>query len=162
MTTPEQHPHSGSFTSKAAAAHRMRNLDLAAELVRTTGDQGLTVKEFRQATGLHHGVASALLSHLHKSGAVARLSETRARCHVYVAPEYILGRDTQPHGGRVVERDVAIKQVEAVRALHHSEIITEFGIPVFDEFDRPYRTYRGCRRCRVDWPCPTGQAVGLT
>lgn len=61
-------------------------------------ERGLTVAEFREMLGVHHGAASAALSALHKVGKLARLTEVRGRCHVYVAPEFINARETQPHG----------------------------------------------------------------
>lgn len=59
------------------------------------GASGLTVKELRDITGWHHGSVSACLTNLHKAGAIARLSEVRDRCKVYVAPEYVEGRETE-------------------------------------------------------------------
>lgn len=50
------------------------------------GEAGLTVTELIALTGWHHGSASAALSTLHRSGAVARLNEKRDGHAVYVAP----------------------------------------------------------------------------
>jgi hypothetical protein len=49
---------------------------------------------------MHHGQASGALSVLHKEGRIARLTERRNRCAVYVLPEYVQGRETSPHGGK--------------------------------------------------------------
>lgn len=66
--------------------------------VRLHGHYGYTVRELRAITGWHHGQASSVLSVLHKDGRLARLAESRNRCRVYVLPEYVDGRDTEPHG----------------------------------------------------------------
>lgn len=60
-------------------------------------EQGITVAELRD-TNLHHGRVSGALSVLHKVGKLARLTETRGRCKVYVLPEYVNDRPTEPHG----------------------------------------------------------------
>lgn len=64
------------------------------------GEHGGTWAEVAKATGQHHGGASGALSALHKEGRVARLTERRGRCSVYVLPEYVAGRETEPHGRR--------------------------------------------------------------
>lgn len=61
-------------------------------------EYGITVTELRGITGWHHGTASGTLSVLHKAGRIARLTDKRERCHVYVLPEYVDGRETQSHG----------------------------------------------------------------
>lgn len=58
---------------------------------------GLTVKDVREATRWHHGVASSVLTTLHIAGRIARLTEKRDRCHVYVLPEYVNGRTLSPY-----------------------------------------------------------------
>jgi len=60
-------------------------------------EKGITVAELRDAS-LHHGRVSGALSVLHKVGKLARLTETRGRCKVYVLPEFVNGRPTEPHG----------------------------------------------------------------
>lgn len=60
--------------------------------------RGATWQEVALAIGLHHGAASGALSVLHKTGHIARLAETRTRCKVYVLPQYVLDRPTEPHG----------------------------------------------------------------
>lgn len=73
-------------------------------LATMTHDNGITVAELRAATGWHHGVASSTLSTLHKAGRIARLAEKRNRCHPYVLPDQVNGRDTQPQGTNQRER----------------------------------------------------------
>lgn len=101
---------SGSDTSKARAvtADRdgttsARQLEAVSELHKS-GFHGLTWKEISEITGWHHGQASGVLSVLHKEGRIARLAESRLRCKCYVLPEYVNGRETEPHGR--VKRDV--------------------------------------------------------
>jgi hypothetical protein len=64
------------------------------------GPLGLTVAKLRSLTGWHHGQASSVLSTLHKEGVIARLEEKNNRCHVYVLPENVGDRPTQPFGRR--------------------------------------------------------------
>lgn len=66
--------------------------------VRHRGSYGMTVAEVRDTSGWHHGTASGVLSVLHMVGRLERLVEKRGRCHVYVHPDFVQGRDTQPHG----------------------------------------------------------------
>jgi hypothetical protein len=61
-------------------------------------ETGVTVAKMRENTGLHHGQASSALSVLHKEGRIARLTERRDRCAVYVLPEYVNGRETAAPG----------------------------------------------------------------
>lgn len=62
------------------------------------GTTGATWAELANVYGWHHGQASGALSTLHKSGLVARLAERRQRSHVYVLPQHVADRPTQPHG----------------------------------------------------------------
>lgn len=95
---------SGSDTSKARAVEADRDGTTTARQMRTltllrdAGVTGLTWKEMSDITGEHHGQVSGSLSNLHKEGLIARLSESRLRCKVYVLPEHVNGRDTEPFG----------------------------------------------------------------
>lgn len=62
------------------------------------GVHGMTWKELADFYDWHHGTASGVLSVLHKAGKIARLTERRNRCFVYVLNEYVNGRDTQEQG----------------------------------------------------------------
>jgi hypothetical protein len=93
----------GSETSKQAAldavihgtaSKRQRYILILAGRAK---ERGITVAELRDAS-LHHGRVSGALSVLHKTGKLARLSESRGRCKIYVLPEYVDGRITEPHG----------------------------------------------------------------
>ena len=84
--------------------------DLMAMLVRGTdrrsavrilldqrGAEGMTWSEVSQALGIHHGAASALLSHMHREQQIARLAlDHREGSSVYVLPQYVAGRQTLP------------------------------------------------------------------
>lgn len=60
-------------------------------------ERGVTVAELRDGN-LHHGRISSALSILHRVGKLCRLSEKRDRCHIYVLPEYVNGRQTDSYG----------------------------------------------------------------
>lgn len=95
---------SGSDTSEARAVtadatgvtgrRQARIVDLLSDL----GERGITWRELSDKTGEHHGTASGALSVLHKDGIIERLTETRDKCKVYVLPEYVDERETEPHG----------------------------------------------------------------
>jgi hypothetical protein len=55
--------------------------------------RGLTWKELGEIENIHAGQSSGVLSVLHKAGLIVRLKEKRNRCSVYVAPDYIRGRE---------------------------------------------------------------------
>lgn len=95
---------SGSDTSRERAVNRdttgitARSQAAVMRMVRAAGPAGVTWQELSNVTGWHHGTASGALSVLHKEGLLARLSERRNRCKVYVTPENLAGRDCEPHG----------------------------------------------------------------
>ena len=73
-------------------------------LVRAQREDGITWKELADRNGWHHGTASGVLSVLHKVGYLARLTEKRGRCHVYVVPDYINGREVSNYTPNVSAR----------------------------------------------------------
>lgn len=83
------------------------------------GLAGATWREIAEWQGLHHGQASGVLSGLHKVGKIARLTDRRDRCFVYVLPEYVEGRETQEQGKpkRAVLTDPEAAQVRYVRSV---------------------------------------------
>jgi hypothetical protein len=97
---------SGSDTSAARATSRDKSGKTAKTqekllaLVAGGYVYGVTVAEARDALeGIgHHGTISGALSNLHKAGPIDRLTTTRNRCKVYVLPENVRGRDTEPQG----------------------------------------------------------------
>ena len=60
-------------------------------------DVGMTWRDLADALGAHHGTASGALSALHKAGLIARLTETRRGCQVYVGLDHVNGRPLAPH-----------------------------------------------------------------
>lgn len=100
---------SGSDTSRARAVEAdtsgvtgQRQRDVLAFLA-GCGPWGVTWAELAHALDVHHGTASGVLSVLHKDNRLARLSLRRNRCKVYVLPEYVNGREIEPHGRRRAE-----------------------------------------------------------
>ncbi len=97
--------HSGSETSRdravAEAVNGVASVRQRFVLINAgrAGEKGITVAELRDSK-LHHGRISGSLSSLHKVGRLARLTETRDKCKVYVLPEYVRGRPTEPFGRR--------------------------------------------------------------
>jgi ribosomal protein S25 len=94
--------HSGTDTSQARSEREDSDGTTAhaqeAALHEAKRIRGITVKELRSWYKLHHGQASSALSTLHKKGLLARLSQVRDGCKVYVVPEFVAGRETEPHG----------------------------------------------------------------
>lgn len=93
---------SGSSTSRNRAKYldtsgitAQNQLAIIKELKKRKS-KGLIVHELRDVIGTHHGGRSGPLSNLHKAGYIARLKETRGRCHVYVLPQYINNRPIDP------------------------------------------------------------------
>lgn len=68
------------------------------------GSLGLTWKELADLHGWHHGTASGSLSVLHRTERIARLTERRNRCKVYVLPKHVDKRPTEPHRGNMTRR----------------------------------------------------------
>ena len=95
---------SGSRTSKARADSRDAdgttgaNQTTTLALLNNAGPHGLTWHELADTTGWHHGTASGVLSVLHKTGRIDRLTETRKRSKVYVSPAHVNGRPTETQG----------------------------------------------------------------
>lgn len=95
--------HSGTDTSQEAAVEEVESgrksyrEEKALDLLDREVEYGVTVAELRYFYGWHHGRASSTLSTLHKAGKIARLNERRGRCKVYVLPENVNGRETEPY-----------------------------------------------------------------
>jgi DNA-binding MarR family transcriptional regulator len=96
--------HSGSETSRARAVRddstgaTGKRQRLALSIIESNYEYGVTWKELATLMNLHHGSASGVLSVLHKTGHIARLTDTRHGCKVYVAMSSINGRATERHG----------------------------------------------------------------
>lgn len=72
------------------------------DLLEAAKEDGATWSEVASYLNTHHGVASGRLSLMHKDGQIARLSARRGGSKIYVLPEYINGRKTEPQGRGVV------------------------------------------------------------
>lgn len=72
--------------------------------IRRAGIDGLTWRELSEQTGWHHGTASGALSVLHKDGQIARLSERRDKCQIYVTRDNVLYRPTSDYTPNVSAR----------------------------------------------------------
>lgn len=103
--------HAGSETSRDRALREADDATTAARQVSTVTilrhaeERGITVKELREMRGWHHGQASGVLSVLDQAGVLARLTEKRNSCAVYVLAEYVLDRPTSPHGSTAAGRN---------------------------------------------------------
>lgn len=89
-------------TGSEASEERVRDMDangslpsyrdLTLEWLGARGAYGATQAELQARLSVGHGTASQVLSTLHQAERVQRLSSKRLRSHVYVLPEYTLGR----------------------------------------------------------------------
>lgn len=101
---------SGTDTSRGRAidndkqgktnARQQQTLDLLAKY----RDIGIIWADLERQFGWHHGIASSVLSVLHKEGIISRLSETRNKCKVYVLPAHVNDRPTEGHRPNVSAR----------------------------------------------------------
>jgi len=64
-------------------------------MLNATRERGMTWRDVSAVFETNHGSASGLLSRLHRAGQIIRLSEEREGSHVYVMPEWVLGRNTE-------------------------------------------------------------------
>lgn len=92
------------------------------------GVYGVTVKELREITGWHHGRASAALSVLHKEGRLARLTDRRDRCAIYVTLDDVRGRETAAH--RANKATVSVLTAYEMAVLRSVRPVIEGGYPV--------------------------------
>lgn len=156
--------HSGTDTSAARAQREdtdgttKRRQQRVLDMLGQAGTQGVTVKVLREATGWHHGQASAALSNLHQGGLIARLVEVRDRCKVYTLPTFVADRDTEPHGvrqskakGRKTQGQVTLtaREADALRRLF-SRASTEAVSTIVDVSD--LRLLTNALRLRDDKP----------
>lgn len=80
---------------------------------------GVTVGELAKFAQVHHGKASAALSVLHKTGYLARLSETRGGAKVYVDPAFTDDRETEKHGRPNRAAEVLQEKLDRIRREAH-------------------------------------------
>lgn len=130
---------SGSDTSKARAVTADSNGTTSKRqadtirLLAASGAEGVTVVELRQRYGWHHGQASGVLSVLHKEGVIARLHESRDRCKVYALPEFVNGRETEPHGRKPRAANPDPVPVHSPDGTYPSAVLSESDIRNCDE-----------------------------
>lgn len=110
-----------------------------------TQEFGVTWKELSESFDWHHGQASGVLSVLHKGGMIERLKHTRNKCSVYVLPEYVSGRVTEPHGNTKANSNQ--KALDAIRELHSKIEYSEIA----------KKSY--CQECQYEYPCDTIKLV---
>lgn len=82
------------------------------------GHAGLTVVDLRNDTGWHHGVASSVLTALHKDKKISRLVERRDRCKVYVLPDYVDYREESPYKPNSSHKDEVDRLEAGLNLLH--------------------------------------------
>ena len=94
---------SGSDTSRDRAeaedrdgitSHRQQ---AALTVIAASANDGVTWAELAASYKWHHGQASSVLSVLHKTGHIVRLTKRRGRSAVYVLPEWVQGRETSEY-----------------------------------------------------------------
>ena len=104
----------------------------ALELISRGASDGMTVMEFEEKLGIHHGQASSALSHLHRAGYVRRLKHRRKGQEIYVLPDYINGREESPYrprGGRKHPRFTEDEEVaKAMSAAGFTNIPSNFAL----------------------------------
>jgi hypothetical protein len=108
--------------------------------IRDKGTVGATSKELQRPFAWGHGQTSGACSVLHKTGHLARLTEKRDGYYVYVAPEFVGGRemgDYQPAAGpsdpvEVIRHVSTVEIREVPRVLSPDDV--EFVSKVFGAF----------------------------
>lgn len=95
---------------------------LVLSLLAKRGASGLTWREVSVLTDWHHGTASGVLSVLHKAERIARLTERRGKCLIYVLPEHVNGRETQKQNAKASARDLIALLAQVEDDLHHGRV----------------------------------------
>lgn len=88
-------------------------------------ERGMTWKELAEDMNWHHGQATAPLSVLHKEGRIARLTEKRDRCSVYVLPEHVAGRETAAHGRRKISEESCTQPECVAMEAMYADVVNE-------------------------------------
>lgn len=84
------------------------------DIVSSCGSRGITWRELSARQGWHHGTASGVLSVLHKTGHLARLTQRRDRCQIYVLPVHVDGRETAPFRPNSASRALTDRETRIV------------------------------------------------
>jgi hypothetical protein len=98
---------SGTDTSKDAEPIRSEKQRITLNFTRLMGARGATVKEAREATGIHHGTVSSNMHALQEKNHVAMLTEKRENYHVYVITSLVGGREVVPFVDRPGRKELA-------------------------------------------------------
>ena len=99
--TPTSQQRATRNDSDGTTSRRQRD---TIRLLASNREHGATWRDVSRALELHHGSASGVLSVLHKTGVIERLSEQRDGCLVYVLPEHVNGRTTSAYRPNVSAR----------------------------------------------------------
>jgi hypothetical protein len=75
--------------------HPVRVADRTIIMLNAVQERGMTWRDVAKVNSMNHGQASGLLSRLHQRNLIARLSEVREGCKVYVALEWVQDRPTE-------------------------------------------------------------------
>lgn len=143
---------SGSETSRERALHQdsdgtfTRREKDALVLLGQCRSFGMTWKDLGFALNLHHGQASGVLSVLHKTNRIARLTERRDKCAIYVLPEFVNNRETSEHGNTKAGSNKS--KLDQIRDLHSQTEISEITKTVY------------CKECQYPYPCDTIKILG--
>lgn len=136
---PDPEYHARHETSRNRRGIDGENQAPIAALLLAAGERGETSAILGATLGRGHGQVSGALSTMHKNGHVAMLAEIRDGQHVYVLPQFVAGRATEPRRN-VLAHDVlmevhtALLSNDADRALRLS---TAYVDRVRDSRDRP-------------------------
>jgi len=112
---------SGSTTSAERAVESdsngitKRRQDKTYADLNRAGMQGLTWKDLAAANDWHHGQASGVLSVMHKEGVIARLTERRDKCEIYILLKYVFDREVSPYRQTQPKSEYAAQQIESLR-----------------------------------------------
>jgi len=139
---------SGSATSKERADREdasgitgWRSREVHA-LIAAAGRSGMTDKEVQAALAIGHGASSGTLTRLHRAGHLARLTRRRNGNEVYVLPEHVNGRETQPY--RPNSGKTAAQRVKALEeAMREAQDLIDRGAPT-----KAWRTLEAARLAR--------------
>jgi hypothetical protein len=97
--------YAASEPSEERATRRARNGRAEAiqqqvwDMLTAAGPDGVIYTEVRDKLGVNSNIANPALSVLHKDGRIAKLSDKRDGCGIYVHIAHINGREVVPHGG---------------------------------------------------------------
>lgn len=119
MTTSLPYAGTSGYSGSEASRQRAEDRDSSgktanvqatlARFVTAGGPRGHTIKEIRNCfPDDHHGTLSGALTALHKAGRVLRLTEQRDKCSVYVAPQFLLGREAVPPKRPVQAKEILL------------------------------------------------------